>query len=248
MNKTGIQWTDITWNPVTGCDPISPGCDHCYAEVMARRFAGRKGWGPKDDPFGVTYRIQRLAVKFPKKPKRIFVCSMADLFHPKVPSQFIRQVFKVIHENPAHTFQILTKRPEKMARECAKWMPGSFLPNLWLGVTAENQAMANKRIPILREIPAALRFVSCEPLIGPIEFDYYLDWIDWVIIGGETGKGAREMSEDWAFEIIGKCVMVETPVFLKQWGSASPLAGHLAIRDELKRFPTTIQRIQNGQR
>lgn len=224
--STKIEWTDETWSPVTGCTQISEGCKNCYAKRMSKRLAGRCGY-PKDEPFLVTTHSSRLFKPFHwKKPKRIFVCSMGDLFHKSVENEFIAAVFGVMAANPQHIFLILTKRPDRMLEwfriiqkqedgpslECAfqAWNdeainhPEGFsgpihrhgpapdapwpLPNVHIGVTAENQSRADERIPVLLQIPAAKRFVSCEPLLGPINFDSNLGGTRW--IGGQRGCGA----------------------------------------------------------
>jgi protein gp37 len=178
---TKIEWTEQTWNPVTGCTPISPGCFNCYAERMARRLAGRNGYPPAPDHFKVTLHPERLRIwkDFPKhklpEPRKIFVCSMSDLFHPDVPDYFIDQVWNVMDTCQIHTFQLLTKRPERMQ----KYVQSRFdrwslvLPNVWLGVTCEDQQRADERIPLLLQTPAAVRFVSCEPLLGPVDLRYW---------------------------------------------------------------------------
>ena len=179
MNTTTIEWAEKTWNPVTGCSPISEGCENCYAKRMAQRLRGRCGY-PEDDPFKVTRHDNRLLQPLKlRKPSRIFVCSMGDLFHEDVPNDYIDQVFGVMTHVSVehHTFLILTKRPERMRRyisslDCQDW--GLPRGNIWLGVTAENQARADERIPILLQIPAAVRFVSVEPMLGPITLGRYL--------------------------------------------------------------------------
>lgn len=181
MARTKIEWTDMTWNPVTGCTPISEGCQNCYAKRMAKRLAGRCGY-PKDDPFLVTLHPERLnePMKW-KTPRRVFVCSMGDLFHEDVPFEYIHGIWDIIKAYPQHTFLILTKRPQRMAEvvnriyglERLGWSKG-FWDHVWLGVTAENQQRANERIPILLQIPAAVRFVSVEPMLGPVDLSEWL--------------------------------------------------------------------------
>lgn len=184
MMATGIEWCDETVNPISGCDPISPGCKNCYASRFAKRFAGRFGY-PEKNPFAVTPHLEKLqAIDRMRKPKRIFIGSMGDLFHDNVALEWLDQIFTVICRNPQHTFMLLTKRPEKMRFVAEQWVElarrayraeGGSLPSwLWLGVTAENQEEADRRIPILLQIPAAVRFVSCEPLLGPINLEKYL--------------------------------------------------------------------------
>lgn len=255
MNTTDIAWTDMTWNPVTGCTKCSPGCAHCYAERMSKRLAGRVGYD-RDQPFKVTLHPDRLdQPRQAKKGKRIFVCSMSDLFHPDVPFAFIRKVFEVMAACPQHTFIVLTKRPERAAHwyheliddfgartatveEVNRGMPDTFLgypwplPNVWLGVTAENQEMADRRLPWLMTIPAVLRFVSVEPMLGPVDIRRWLDrWkktdrgheftlgLDWVIVGGETGPAARPMNPRWFADLMKSVWCCGIPFFFKQWGS-----------------------------
>jgi len=223
---TKIEWATETWNPITGCTPISEGCKNCYAKRMAQRLAGRFGY-PADDPFRVTLHPDKLDQPLRwKKPRRVFVCSMGDLFHEDVLEEWIDQVYEVIANTPQHTFQILTKRPERMARYIR--IMSAALPNVWLGVTAENQEQADKRIPVLLQIPAAVRFVSVEPMleavvIGDLLGDAYSSMhggfapgIDWVICGAETGSGARPMELDWARDLRDQCVSAEVPFFFKR--------------------------------
>jgi len=179
MAKSKIEWTEYSWNPVSGCTPISEGCQNCYAKRMSKRLAGRCGY-PADDPFRVTLHPERLyePLKW-KKPRRVFVCSMGDLFHEDVPDEFTEKVFDVMATVSRHTFIVLTKRPRRLL-EFVKWQAHEtgegYLNegNVWLGVTAENQARADERIPILLQIPAAVRFVSVEPMLGPVDLSSYL--------------------------------------------------------------------------
>ena len=174
MADTKIEWADKVWNPVTGCTPISEGCEHCYAERMAKRLAGRFGY-PEDEPFRVTYHEDKLTEPSSwKSPKRVFVCSMADLFHEDVSFDYLYRVFSVMGECPQHTFMILTKRPERMKAFFDGHQILDYIPYVWLGVTCENQARADERIPILLQIPAAVRFVSLEPMLGPVDLGAYL--------------------------------------------------------------------------
>ncbi len=177
-----IGWCDVTWSPITGCDPVSPGCDHCWARRMARRLAGRYGYPEAPNQFDVTLRPDRLEQPLRwKKPRRVFVCSMADLFHPDVPFKYISRVFNVMSDcgdqGKQHVFMVLTKRPERIRPFLAQWLPyqvSGHLPNVWLGVTAENQEQADKRIPLLLQVPAAVRFVSVEPMLSSINIERYL--------------------------------------------------------------------------
>lgn len=237
--KTKIEWATHTWNPVTGCTPISEGCEHCYAARMAKRLAGRCGY-PKDDPFRPgTFHADKLndPLKI-KTPSMIFVCSMGDLFHESVDVDVIFKIFEVIDKASHHTYLLLTKRPETMRSffEITGEWDQSLWPNLWLGVTAENQARADERIPILLSIPAAVRFVSVEPMLGPVdlnragaiwadmngsirpEYQQPCRTIDWVICGGETGPGARPMHPDWARSLRDQCKSASVPFFFKSMG------------------------------
>ena len=232
--STKIEWCEETWNPVTGCTAVSAGCEHCYAKRMANRLRGRYGY-PQDEPFKVTLHPGRLDKPLHwKKPRHIFVCSMGDLFHRDVPFEFIDRVWTIMLRSPDHTFLVLTKRPERMMEfweELGCYYDDGVLPNLWLGVSVENQKTADERIPILLQIPAAVRFVSVEPMLGPVDLiDHLPDWdmpgdspeyttgLDWVICGGESGPGARPMHPDWARQLRDDCVAAGVPFFFKQWG------------------------------
>jgi len=275
--STKIEWTDETWNPIVGCSKISEGCENCYAEKMANRLASmgcsEYGFGvvnPFGEWSGKAVFIES-ALEKPlhwKRPRKIFVCSMGDLFHESVPFEWIDKVMAVIALCPQHTFQILTKRPKRMAeyfadkniktkifyasdflsetcdyseysRNLIKTLKESWpLPNLWLGVTAENQHRADERIPILLRIPAAKQFVSLEPMLGEIDIESYLSGkpslvqainlepqdnlyfpkLDWVIVGGETGHGARPMHPKWVKSILNQCNSAGVAFFFKSWG------------------------------
>ena len=224
--KSKIEWTDATWNPVTGCAKISPGCTNCYAERMAYRFAGCNGYPERPHHFDVTLHPERLEQPLRwRKPRRVFVVSMGDLFHEDVPDDYIREVFWTMQRAGWHTFQVLTKRPRRMAAWFAKRQDAPVLPNVWLGVTVEDQQRADERIPYLLECPAAVRFVSAEPLLGPIDLRAWLGpvstWerLDWVICGGESGPGAQPMHPDWARALRDQCVSAGVPFFFKQWGA-----------------------------
>ena len=226
---TKIEWAEETWNPVTGCTPVSEGCQNCYAARMARRLAGRCGY-PADEPFRVTLHPERLEqpAKW-RKPRRIFVCSMGDLFHPDVPFSFVHEIFDYVAVDAGqHIYIVLTKRPERLRKfinEYEDW-DSSEAPNIWLGVTAENQARADERIPVLLSIPAAVHFVSIEPCLGPVDLGYtfapaYVSaggkpCLDWVILGCETGPGRRTMQPVWARDVKDQCVAAGVPFFLKQ--------------------------------
>lgn len=213
--NSSIEWTEATWNPVTGCTKISAGCDNCYAERFAERFRGVKGH-PYEGGFDLTLRPERLdqPLKW-RRPRMIFVNSMSDLFHESVPASFIRRVWRVIEQADQHTYQILTKRPERM-RRVAKRSALKVLPHVWLGTSVENQDYLS-RIDHLRETPASVRFVSFEPLLGPMG-TVDLSGIDWAIVGGESGPRARPMETAWVEEIQETCRRYGTAFFFKQWG------------------------------
>lgn len=260
MNKTKIEWTDVSWNPITGCTPVSDGCKNCYARRMANRLRGRYGY-PSDDPFKVTFHPGRLdEPQKITKPSRIFVCSMGDLFHKDVPFEVIRGIYAQIHINPWHIFMVLTKRIERV-REFYHWLtiekavPAKVgctgfaglpldarefpLSNLWLGVSCEDQECVRERIPPLLGIPAAVKFVSCEPLLGPVDLWPFFKWgrsgsplefgpnklpgnsrshnsKTWVIAGGETGPGYRKMNIEWVRSLRDQCEESSVPFFFKQ--------------------------------
>jgi protein gp37 len=212
MSSTStIEWTDATWNPVTGCDKVSPGCAHCYAERIAERFRGTPAF-PKG--FDVVLHPERIKLPLTwRRPKRVFVNSMSDLFHEDVPPAFIRRVFDTMRRANWHEFQVLTKRSERLARLAPRL---DWPENVWMGVSVENQHWTS-RIDDLRAVPAAVRFLSVEPLLGPLELK--LDNIDWVIVGGESGPRARPMRLDWATAVRDQCIAAGVSFFFKQWGS-----------------------------
>ena len=278
---TAIEWTEETWNPTTGCTKVSPGCAHCYAETLTKRYAGRPGWPETFEPWipgndTVVLHPDRLDAPLRwKKPSRVFVNSMSDLFHEYVPDEFIDRVFAVMALTPQHTFQVLTKRPERMreymtAERTAHFADGSPvtprnpyhsadfvlwaaqaiceadgvvkreypdgytfdwpLENCWLGVTVENQHFTDERIPILLDTPAAIRFISAEPLLGPVDITFpgrllpsdLEPRIDWVICGGESGAKARPFNANWARDLLQQCSYNRTPFFMKQLGGFRP--------------------------
>lgn len=230
MDNTRIEWTDRTLELVSGCTKVSTGCKNCYAERLAngrlRRFY--------PDGFSVV-RTHPDRLEQPlhwQKPRRVFVCSRSDLFHKAVPDKFIGQAFEVMAQASRHTFQVLTKRPQRMLAflkgehavvackgERWYWGPDFFADNIWLGVSVENQEAADERIPLLLDTPAAVRFVSAEPLLEPLilkDIDWHLRELDWVIVGAESGLGARPMDEDWVRSIRDQCVRAKVPFFYKQ--------------------------------
>ena len=239
MKDSKIGWTSHTWNPVTGCTKVSPGCENCYAEVIAERFRGASGW-----PVGFDLQLRPDRIRQPltwKKPARIFVNSMSDLFHRDIPDDYLRQIWDTMVEADWHQFQVLTKRAHVMRHRIGKLrLPTP--PHIWLGVSAENQEMADSRIPELLKVHMeGVRFISAEPLLGPISLIHYLpdifegttykdgegvvrydlgnapvNRIDWVIIGGESGQKRRPMDYNWARSIIRQCKATDVPVFLKQ--------------------------------
>jgi protein gp37 len=208
-----IEWTDATWNPVTGCHKISPGCANCYAETFAERFRGVPGH-PYEQGFDVKLWSSRLALPLTwRKPKRIFVNSMSDLFHKDVPLEFILSVFKTMNEAHWHTFQILTKRPERARELDSELIWGE---NIWMGTSVENADYVS-RISDLTSTRARLKFLSIEPLLGPIT-QLPLENIDWVIVGGESGRKPRQLHEEWVIDIRNQCQNAHVPFFFKQWG------------------------------
>lgn len=275
--KSNISWTDATWSPVTGCDPISAGCKNCYAK---REVEQRWSKNPKSVFFGRAFndvQCHESALSQPlswKKPRKIFVCPRADLFHDDVPFEFIDRVFAVMALAKQHTFQVLTKRPERMREYLSDLHPGSKrvlsirtatapfmslagnpawairfpLPNVWLGVSVEDQDAANERIPLLLDTPAAVRWISAEPLLGPVSLRWlaafpenspntatnpsgrtnHLDGLrrlDWVVVGGESGQKSRPMSPDWARGLRKQCADSGVPFYFKQWGEWIPMLG-----------------------
>lgn len=272
--STGIEWTDETWNPIRGCSRVSPGCEHCYAEKVAKRFSGPgrpyEGLIAKGGQWNGQILLAEHKLADPlrwQSPRMIFVNSMSDLFHEKVPDEWIDQIFAVMALAQQHVFQCLTKRPERMLDYCSniqkygRWLKieefakelrydprgadgygfdllanHQMLPNVWLGVSVEDQQRADERIPLLLQTPAAIRWLSCEPLLGPIvvpeiqcyckksekkslpKLHTHVPGIDWVVCGGESGPGARPMHPDWARSLRDQCAEAGVPYFFKQWG------------------------------
>ncbi|MCC5807228.1 MAG: phage Gp37/Gp68 family protein [Opitutales bacterium] len=219
MANSSIEWTELTWNPTTGCDKVSAGCKFCYAEVMSRRL---KAMGLEKYSEGFKIRTHENALAVPygwKQPAMVFVNSMSDLFHEAVPLDFIQKVFKVMNECPHLTFQVLTKRSRRLA-EAAPHLPWSR--NIWMGVSVEDERVKS-RIDDLRNLPAAIRFLSCEPLVGPLpEMD--LTGIHWVIVGGESGTRPRPMDKAWVLDIRDQCHRADVSFFFKQWGGRNKKA------------------------
>ena len=227
MSETRIEWTDATWNPVVGCSVLTTGCTNCYAMAMAKRleamgvekYAGLTRRSGKRTVWNGVVKEDKRALSLPhtwKKPRKIFVNSMSDLFHERVSDSFIMDVWQVMRDTPRHNYQILTKRPERMS-EMVSGKVGAILPNVWLGTSVEDRDTIG-RLDHLRRTPAAIRFVSFEPLIGSIG-SVDLAGIHWAIIGGESGRGARPIREKWIDEIRIQCVRHRTAFFFKQWGT-----------------------------
>jgi protein gp37 len=260
VTDTKIEWTDKVWNPTTGCDKVSPGCDHCYALTLARRLKGmgsakyQNDGNPRTSGPGFGITIHDSALEAPltwTKPRRVFVNSMSDLFHDGVPDEFIARVFAVMALTERHTYQVLTKRHGRMRSLLSServqadvdrnvaWHTEAItpwpLPNVWLGVSVEDQKRAELRIPALQQTPAAVHFLSCEPLLGPVDIingigDSWMTNIDWVIAGGESGAVARPMDLDWVRSLRDQCEVAGVAFFYKQQGSG---AGGLTHRREL---------------
>jgi protein gp37 len=230
--QSTIEWTDATWNPVTGCTEVSPGCDHCYARVFAERWRGTPGH-PYEQGFDLRLWPERLNYPLEwKKPRRIFVNSMSDLFHKNVPDDFVLQIFAVMAQADLHTFQVLTKRPDRLVRLIPKitahlnniaYQSSSWPAHIWLGVSVE--AIQYKwRVDKLRQVPAAIRFISAEPLLGSLR-ELELANIHWVIAGGESGPRYRYCDPLWIQELQDRCERSGIAFFFKQWGGRTPKAG-----------------------
>ena len=254
--STTIEWTDVVWNPTTGCDRVSPGCDNCYALTMAKRLKGmgsakyQRDGDPATSGPGFGLMMHSGALREPlrwRKPRRVFVNSMSDLFHKDVTDEFIAQVFVTMAMTHQHAYQILTKRHARLrtllnstefqdlvrgglmdlGAYCDRWEPFWPLPNVWLGVSVESQKWANIRVPALMDTPAAIRFLSCEPLLGPLDLAQF-PLPDWVIVGGESGPNARPISPDWVRDLRDQCVNGSigpsgaAAFFFKQWGGIRP--------------------------
>jgi protein gp37 len=213
MAESTIEWTELTWNPVTGCKKISPGCKFCYAEVMSRRL---KAMGVQKYKDGFKIRVHPESLNIPftwKKPKVVFVNSMSDLFHDEIPLDFIKAVFSVMNASPQHTYQVLTKRSDRLL-EIAEQL--NWTANIWMGVSVENEKYV-QRVTELSQTPAKTKFLSVEPLLGPVK-SLPLEKIDWVIVGGESGHGARPVKYEWIESVRLQCEKFNVPFFFKQWG------------------------------
>lgn len=220
MANSSIEWTEMTWNPTTGCTKLSAGCKFCYAEIMTRRLKAMGQEKYKDGFKVVKTHIDTLSVPYTwKTPKTVFVNSMSDLFHKDVPLSFIKNVFEVMNDNPQHVFQVLTKRADRLfeIQKELKWTH-----NIWMGVSVENEKVI-ERINFLRMTNARVKFLSCEPLIGPLP-NLDLTNIDWVIVGGESGHKPRPMNADWVLEIQDQCKKSDVAFFFKQWGGKNKKA------------------------
>lgn len=228
--STKIEWCDEVYNPVTGCSHSGmPGCDSCYAKRFASRLKGKFGY-PKNEPFKVTLHPDRLEQPLHwKKPRRVFTCSMGDLFHPDVPFDFIQQVWGAMLESPHHKFLVLTKRPERMKDFLDRWLAGGiamksgrYTSHIWLGVSCSTQEDLDKLIIPFLHVKAAVKFISFEPLLGPISRDISKEYFDWVIVGGESGPKARPMHPEWVKSIRDQCVAAGVSFFFKSWGEWAP--------------------------
>ncbi len=239
MATTSIEWTDSTWNPTSGCTKISSGCKNCYAERMTKRLT-LMGSAKYRDGFKVRTHPSTLDEPYTwSKPRTVFVNSMSDLFHEDVPLEFIQRVFRVMNDNPQHTFQVLTKRSELLRKYSTEL---NWTENIWMGVSVEDEIVIS-RIDHLRTVPASIKFLSIEPLIGRIS-NINLSLIDWVIVGGESGPGARPIKEEWVTEIRDQCLIHGVPFFFKQWGGTNKKkAGRLLdgrIWDQMPALQTQV--------
>lgn len=228
-DRSSIEWTEATWNPTTGCDRVSSGCDNCYALTLSKRLKAMgnpkyqlDGDSRTSGPgFGVALHPDSLQLPYQwRQPRLVFVNSMSDLFHARVPLDFARRVFEVMRDTPQHTYQILTKRAHRLSRIASQL---DWPPNVWMGVSVESYENYD-RIRCLASVPAAIRFLSCEPLLTALP-DIPLDGIDWVIAGGESGVNSRPMNPEWVRDLRDACVRERTPFFFKQWGGIRPKSG-----------------------
>ncbi|WP_030019357.1 DUF5131 family protein [Streptomyces monomycini] len=228
-DRSTIEWTEATWNPTTGCDRVSEGCTNCYALTLAKRLKamGSAKYQNDGDPrtsgpgFGLTVHPDALRVPYGwRSPRTVFVNSMSDLFHARVPLGFVRQVFQVMADTPQHTYQVLTKRARRLRQVAGKL---EWPPNVWMGVSVET-ARELPRVDDLRQVPAAVRFLSCEPLLGPLDGLDLSSGIDWVIAGGESGPHFRPVEEEWVTGVRDVCLGADVAFFFKQWGGRTPKA------------------------
>lgn len=218
MAQSSIEWTEMTWNPTTGCDKISAGCKFCYAEVMAKRLKAM-GVGKYANGFELAIHEDELQTPYTwKKSKMVFVNSMSDLFHKDIPVEFIQKVFRVMKENPQHVFQILTKRADVLLYYDKEGLL-DWTHNIWMGVSVEGEKVM-KRIDFLRQTNARVKFLSCEPLISPLP-NLNLQGIDWVIVGGESGRKPRPIKKEWVLDIKDQCKKKDIAFFFKQWGGTN---------------------------
>lgn len=228
-DRTAIEWTDATWNPVTGCSKVSPGCAHCYAERLSLRFGhSTKPWTPSNAAENVVLHEARLLVLLSwKQPRMIFVNSMSDLWHEQVPDEFIGRVFETMRRAAHHSYQILTKRPDRMrdwfSSDVGRAWSKAPLPNVWLGTSIELDRWVG-RADALRQTPAAVRFISAEPLLGPLT-SLDLLGVDWLIVGGESGSSHRPMRPEWVRDLRDRARQADVAFFFKQWGGRVPKAG-----------------------
>lgn len=219
MTTSSIEWTELTWNPTTGCSKYSNGCKYCYAEIMSKRLQAM-GVEKYKDAFEVRIHPDQLLLPYKwKTPKIVFVNSMSDLFHNEVPADFIKRVFSIMNDNPQHVFQVLTKRAERLVELSAELV---WTDNIWMGVSVEDTSVTH-RVDRLRETSAHIKFLSCEPLLGPLP-GLNLDGINWLIVGGESGTRPRPMREDWVFDIQRQCEEQDVKFFFKQWGGRNKKA------------------------
>lgn len=237
MAQSDIEWTEMTWNPTTGCTKISAGCKFCYAEVMAKRL---EAMGMEKYKNGFKLAIHEDALTIPyswRQPKIVFVNSMSDLFHKDVPLAFIKKVFDVMNDNPQHVFQVLTKRSDLLLKYEKELEWGH---NIWMGVSVENEKVTN-RIDHLRKTSAKVKFLSCEPLIGPLA-KMNLSGINWVIVGGESGRKPRPMDEDWVLDILDQCKKQKVKFFFKQWGGTNKKkSGRVLLKKTWDEMPERIR-------
>jgi protein gp37 len=240
MAQSHIEWTEMTWNPTTGCDKISAGCKYCYAEIMSRRLHAM-GMEKYRNEFELTIHEDALSIPYTwKHPKIVFVNSMSDLFHKNVPLSFIQKVFDVMNDNPQHVFQVLTKRSDILLayNKELKWSH-----NIWMGVSVENEKVKS-RINDLRRTSAHVKFLSCEPLIGPLP-NLNLKKINWVIVGGESGRRPRPMKEEWVLDILDQCKDAGVKFFFKQWGGTNKKkAGRTLLDQTWDEMPETFRMIE----